>query len=281
MSDSTLARESTFSFPWWRTVTRDAIDQSRYNALTAELQSSLARENALREEKNELLQRQAVLAQEFEHRLINSLQLIASLLSLQSRAAKTPEVALQLTGAARRVVALGRVHHQLHLLDQLANVEFKQFLVQLCDDLSSLLFEEQIDRAIVVEGSKVAIPTVLARPLGLIVNELITNSVKYATGNITVRIEKAAPASYSLSVKDDGPGLPAGFEAAKSKGLGMRLILSMVREIGAELQILPRDNGFGAYITVTFRLPRINADGISLVDRYPACRPKADVPACL
>jgi two-component sensor histidine kinase len=252
MSNSISAREPVFRFPKWRTVERNLIDQRRYDALAAELQASHAREQALRDEKRDFTQRQVMLAQEFEHRITNGLQLIASLLSLQSRAMPTPEARTQLTIAARRVVALGTVHHRLHLLDQPANVELKQFLIDLCDDLSGLLFQNRTDHSILVEGTKVEIPSSLASALGLIANELITNSVKHANSNITVRIEKKARAAYSLSVLDDGPGLPAGVEAVKSKGLGMKLVLSLVEQIGGDLQIVPRDDAHRTCFTVTF-----------------------------
>jgi two-component system, sensor histidine kinase PdtaS len=126
------------------------------------LQASLAREEVALREKNELAQRQVTLAHEFEHRLINGLQLIVSLLSLQSRAAPTPEAADQLTIAARRVSALGRVHRRLHLLDHQDHVEFKQYLQHLCEDLSGLLVEKGSGYAILVEGAPVEIPTTMA-----------------------------------------------------------------------------------------------------------------------
>jgi two-component sensor histidine kinase len=166
---------------------------------------------------------------------------------------RTPEAGAQLSIAARRVVALGTVHYRLHLRNQPANVELKDFLIGLCDDLSDLLFPNRADHAIAVEGTKVEIPSALASALGLITNELITNSVKHAKGGITVRLEKTAPAAYSLSVLDDGPGLPAGGEAAKSKGLGMKLVLWLVEQIGGDLQIIPRGDGHRACLTVTFR----------------------------
>ena len=226
--------------------------QKPYDVLAAELQAALgARADVLRE-KNELAQRQVMLAQEFEHRLINGLQLIVSLLSLQSRTATTPEAADQLTIAARRVAALGRVHRRLHLLDHQDHVEFKEYLQHLCEDLSGLLFQEGSGYAIVVEGANAEIPTTMAIPLGFIVNELITNSAKYAEGHVTVRIEATSPTDRSLSVVDDGPGLPAGFKPADSKGLGMKIVLSLVQQIGGELQILPGDNGRGTRFTVKF-----------------------------
>jgi two-component system, sensor histidine kinase PdtaS len=252
MSISVPTRRSKFEFPWERAADFNAVEQKA--ALEAKLRASLAREEILREEKRDLSKCHVVLEQELEHRFLNGLQLVAGLLSLQSRtAARTPEAAFQLTSAARRIMALGRVHHQLHLRDHQENVELKQFMVNLCDELSDLLFEERNDHSITVEGDEVEIPAVLATPLGFIVNELITNSVKYAKSDITLQIETVSPACYSLSVLDEGPGLPAGFDAAKWSGLGMKLVLSLVKQIGGELQIVPRGNGRAARFTVTFR----------------------------
>ena len=131
-------------------------------------------------------------------------------------------------------------------------MQLKQYLQHLCEDLSGLLFQEQAGSAIVVEGANIEIPTALGIPLGFIVNELITNSAKYANGRITVRLETTPSASHSLSVLDDGPGLPAGFDPANSKGLGMKIIHSLIEQIGGELHIASGDNGRGARFTVTF-----------------------------
>ncbi len=252
MGNSISAHESVFHFPERRTVERNLIDHKRYDALETELQASLAREQALRDEKNDFSQRQVMLAQEFEHRVSNGLQLIASTLVLQSRTMTTPEASIQLSIAASRIHALGSIHHRLHLLNELGQVELKQCLVGLCDDLSRLLVQNRTDNTILVEGTKVEIPSSLAGPLGLIATELITNSVKHANGNITLRTEKVALDTYSLSVLDDGPGLPAGYEVAKSQGLGMKLILRFVKQIGGDLQIIPRHGGHRTCFTVTF-----------------------------
>ena len=250
MSDR--ATETDLPIPFRRALPRDRSSKKSMTRSTAELQAALAREQVLLQEKHELSQRQVMLTQEFEHRLINGLQLIVSLLSLQSRTATTPEAADQLTIAARRVASLGRVHRRLHLLDHQDHVEFKEYLQHLCEDLSGLLFQEGSGYAIVVEGAKAEIPTTMAIPLGFIVNELITNSAKYAEGHITVRIEATSPTDRSLSVMDDGPGLPAGFKPADSKGLGMKIVLSLVQQIGGELHIMPGDNGRGTCFMVKF-----------------------------
>jgi two-component sensor histidine kinase len=246
------ASESEFPISLRGAFVRDLQEPKSYDVLAAELQAALAREATCLQEKNELSQRQTMLAEEFEHRLVNGLQLIVSLLSLQSRSAPTPEAAHQLTIAARRVSAIGRVHHRLHFLDQQDRVEFKQYLQRLCEDLSGLLFQEGSGYAIVVEGTNAEIPTKLAIPLGFIVNELITNSAKYAEGHITVRIDALSAADRTLSVIDDGPGLPAGFAPSDSKGLGMKIVQSLVQQIGGELHMLPGDNGRGTRVTVKF-----------------------------
>jgi len=251
MSDSISAKESVFQFPSGGWVWLDTHAQRERDALTAKLKASLAREDALLREKSNLLQRQDMLAQEFEHRLVNSLQIIVSLLSLQSRAAG-PEAAAQLMVAANRVASFGRVHRGLHLLDHQESVEFKQYLENLCEDLSGLLFQGEAAPTIVVEGAKTDIPTAFAIPLGFIVNELITNSAKYAKSNITVRLETTPTIGHSLSVLDDGPGLPAGFDPSASKGLGMKIVASLVKQIGGQLQIATGENDRGAQFVVAF-----------------------------
>ncbi len=150
MSIQTVETRSEFQRSNLRAVSRETLWKRKYAATKAELTAAIAREEKLLRDKSELLQRQDMLAQEFEHRLINSLQLVVSLLSLQSRTARTVEAAAQLTIAARRVAAFGRVHRRLHLLDHQKSVEFKPYLQHLCDDLSDLLFPQGAGRAVVV-----------------------------------------------------------------------------------------------------------------------------------
>ena len=217
----------------------------------AALQAALAREEALLHEKYEILRRQDAQAQEFEHRLLNSLQLISGMLTMQCRTA-TSEAAAQLSVAARRVGAVGRVHCQLHRLDRQERVEFKEYIEGLCDNLANLLFDDPAIRTIIVQSPVFEIPTALGIPLGFIINELITNAAKYTVGDVIVRIEPAMPGMHSLSVVDEGPGLPAGFDPAEGKGLGMKIIELLVEQIGGQLHILPGDGHVGTRFTITF-----------------------------
>ncbi len=103
-----------------------------------------------------------------------------------------------------------------------------------------------------VEGIEIELPAVTAIPLSFIANELITNAAKYGTGRITVSLEPNPEKGYALAVSNDGPGLPEGFDLADRKGLGMRIIRSLVKQIGGELRIGRADRSQGTRFTVLF-----------------------------
>ena len=111
---------------------------------------------------------------------------------------------------------------------------------------------QRSERDIAVEGVDIELPTVSCRPLGFIANELITNAAKYGKGRITVRLEQKLENGYALSVSNDGPALPEGFDPATRKGLGMRIVQSFVQRIGGELRIDRGDNNEGPRFTVLF-----------------------------
>ena len=253
MNRSTATSKPGFQFPLGE-VWREARPRASQVATKLELQASLARERALRQENEDLSRRYSAQAEEFDHRLLNGIQMIASLLSAQSRAA-SPEAAAQLMVAVNRIVAFGHVHRQLHLLDQERHVEFKQYLDRLSEDLAGLLFPDSPADTITVQGASCKIPTALGIPLGFIVSELITNSAKHAKGKIIVRLETPSPHSHLLSVEDDGPGLPEGFRLDESNGLGMKIVKQFVKQIDGKLCITSGSNGGGAHFAISFRSP--------------------------
>jgi two-component sensor histidine kinase len=178
--------------------------------------------------------------------------MIVSLLSLQSRTTESAEVALQLASAADRIATIGRIHHRLHSFDGVETFAIKQFLDDICRDFSIMLSSEHLKRTVVAEGIEIEVPAVTAIPLGFIANELITNAVKYGTGRITVSLEPNSETNYALSVANDGPALPDGFDPAACKGLGIKIIRSLVERIGGELRIGRGDVSQGTRFTVLF-----------------------------
>ena len=178
--------------------------------------------------------------------------MIVSLLSLQGRASKNAEVASQLAAAADRITTMCRIHQHLHTSNGAPTVAIKQYLEELCRDFSTMWSLGSPDRGIVVEGIEINLPAATAIPLGFIANELITNAAKYGTGRITLNLESNPQQGYLLSVSDEGPGLPEGFDPTGSKGLGMRIIRSFVEQIGGELRIGRSDSNQGTRFTVLF-----------------------------
>jgi two-component system, sensor histidine kinase PdtaS len=243
-------RDAVFESPEHRSVASYERELTKHRYTEIRLREALAREEALLRQKDEMIQQQELLGKESDHRLLNDLQMIVSLLRLQGRASANPEAASQLVAAANRVATIGRVHWRLHSFDGVQTVAFKQYLEDLCGDFSIMLSSEE--RPIVVEGIEIALPTVTGIPLGFIVNELITNAVKYGKGRITVRLEPNRGKGYALSVSNDGPVLPEDFDPAAYKGLGMRIIQSFVERIGGELRIGRGDENKGTRFTVLF-----------------------------
>ena len=241
-----------FKSPERRTVASYERELTRHRRTEIGLREALALEDALFREKDELIRQQTVLGEESDHRLLNGLQMIASLLSLQARASANGEVASGLAAAADRIATIGRIHRRLHSLDGVQTFALKQYLDDLCRDISMMLSSECPERVIVVEGVEVTLPAVTAIPLGFIANELVTNAAKYGTGRITVSLKPDREKGYALSVSNDGPDLPEGFDPAARKGLGMRIVRSLVEQIGGELRIGRADKNRGARFTVLF-----------------------------
>jgi two-component sensor histidine kinase len=217
------------------------------------LRDALARDEALLREKDEVIRQQEILNQECHHRFLNNLQTIVGLLSLQSRAEEDAMVASRLSVAANRVSAIAGLHRHLHSMDGSRTVEFKPYLHELCRDHSTMSMSEQRpDQHIVVEGVDVRLPTTAGIPLGLIVNELVTNAIKHGRGQITVKLQRQPAKGYALSVANDGSTLPEGFDPAACSGLGMTLVSSLVGQIGGELRIDRGDRNDGTRFTVLF-----------------------------
>lgn len=236
-----------------RTAASYERELERYRRAEFQLREVIALDESLLRQKDETIQNQALLSSESDHRLLNDLQMIVSLLSLQSRATANAEAASQLAAAANRIAMIGRIHRRLHSFDGATTVAFKKFIDDLCSDFSSMVSVGRSgERDIAIEGVEIELPTVTVRPLGFIVNELITNAAKYGKGRITVRLEQNPEKGYALSVSNDGPALPEEFDPVARKGLGMRIVRSFVERIGGELLIECGDKDQGARFTVFF-----------------------------
>ena len=190
-----------------------------------------------------------IMAGENDHRTMNSLQFVASLLNLQSRAVRSTEAAGQLTAAANRVSAVARVHRTFAAEPNAERLPILSYLRRLCGELADIL-----ETTVSIDGIEASIPTEQILALGLIANELVTNAKKHGAGNIKVTFRTAGRGEYELCVLDEGKGLPAGFapDRHSAGGLGMKLVALLVNQLDGQLSAGGNPAGRGACFTVTF-----------------------------
>ena len=194
-------------------------------------------EQALRE----ALEDRDLLMREVHHRVKNSLQLVTGLLAAQSRAAETgSSAAAQLAESAARVRTIAAMHDRLYRADPgRVAVELRPYLDGLIEDLRQGMAStlEGRDVRLVMEG-EIAWPAAAVPALGLVATELVTNALKYGAGTVAVRfVPPCGDVPARLVVEDEGRGLPQGFDPSASRGLGMRLVLGLLRGQGAGLEV--------------------------------------------
>jgi two-component sensor histidine kinase len=193
-------------------------------------------ERAARNRAEELVRQNEILARETDHRVMNSLALVSSLLSLQARRAD-PAARVELEDAQRRVHSIAAVHRQLHATGGQPEVETDVFLQRLCNGVKGNAPGHA--SALTVDADKMVVSFDTASGLGLITAELIANSYKHAfpngrKGSVTVTFS-SKESRWVLSVIDDGIGLPPDFDPNGSTGLGMRVVTSLARRLNATL----------------------------------------------
>ncbi len=196
-----------------------------------------------------------MLMREVNHRVKNSLHMIASLLSLQGDGIDDPDTRRQFADAHNRVSTVAQLHQRLYQTDKLQSVEFDQYLHGMCNDLSNFMLSEGEDYTLEVEADPAEFPTDRAIPLALIVNELVTNAFKYAyptgsEGTIRVTFNRQEDGGYILVVSDQGTGLKPDFQPSRG-GLGMTIVTSLCLQLGASLSFGPTSEAGGARFAVS------------------------------
>lgn len=187
-----------------------------------------------------LLADRSLLLDEVNHRVKNSLQQIASVVRLQSRSVADGEAREALDKTLDRIMAVGRVHEQLYKsAGQVGAFDAGDYAKALAHDLVESLGREDVELTTDVEGHVLDLKQ--AVPLALILNELVTNALKYGCPadrpcRIHVGFGTDGP-DYRLSVSDDGVGLPKGFTSRSKKSLGMRAVEALARQLGGRLVV--------------------------------------------
>src|SRR6202167_2224211 len=196
-----------------------------------------------------------VLLREVNHRVGNSLQIIASLLHLQANSSTQDDVKVALTNAMGRVAAVAQVHRRLYTSHDLKNVLLNQYLDALLEDLRRSAEGNRMSR-LTLKAAPVEIDPDRAVAIGIIVNELVMNAVKYAypdgAGPIHVDLN-AQGDDVVLSIADDGVGLNVKTDP-RSTGMGQRIVTAMAQKLAASVERDPRHTGN----RIVLRFHRVN-----------------------
>jgi two-component sensor histidine kinase len=205
------------------------------------------------EEAKETAERYKLMLREGDHRIKNSLQIVASLMCLQERREQNPVAREALHLATARIQAVARIHDALQLNGGKDLVDLGALIATMCETLQAMADEPNTVR-IVVNVDPIAAPIALAQPLVLAVNELVVNALRHAFPNgrggaIIVTLAQIS-GELRVSVADDGVGLPADY--GEGRGYGMRLVKMMVTKIRGAIHV---ENRAGACFTLCAPMP--------------------------
>ena len=221
---------------------------------------SFAQEEALRQ----ALEDKSTLLKELYHRVKNNLQLIVSLFNLQARTMEEGRERQALLEAADRVRSMALVHERLYQSRSLGTIRLDDYMRELCDQLANAASARERGIALALDAAPVEVGLDVAVPLGLLLNEIVSNSLKHAFPDGrhgTIRISLASPAgaaqadddTLQLIVCDDGIGLPPEAERTSRPTLGLKLAAALSEQLLATLTLENRD---GACVSLTFRAGR-------------------------
>jgi PAS domain S-box-containing protein len=199
------------------------------------------------------LKEKELLLREIHHRVKNSLQLISSLLTLQASEIDDKKIIAKYKESENRIHTIALIHESLYQSTNISNINFRDYVEILIEDIinSYGVSTNKIKTTLELGNYNLGIETAI--PLGLIINELISNSLKHAfngydKGEIKIILEKNDE-TYTLTVKDNGIGLPEGFKFIETNSLGILLINSLVNQLEGKLDVEVND---GTLVTITF-----------------------------
>jgi two-component sensor histidine kinase len=197
------------------------------------------------------LDRQQLMVKEVNHRVNNSLSIVASMLHLHSSVADSNDVRHELREASGRIAAIARAHQRLYRGDRIDTLDLGAYLTDVCKDIEDSMPACQVE---VTADDGVEIRTDRAIPAVLLVSELVTNAAKYAypAGNcrVWVTLSRAPKDAVVISVRDEGVGLPPTFDIKSGRRLGMRLVDSFTQQLHGNLQILRKTPGTEFVLTL-------------------------------
>lgn len=202
--------------------------------------------------KKSLEEKEALLG-EVHHRVKNNLAMVLGLIELQAAKITDPKVQTALRESSHRITAMSLIHEKLYKSHNFARIELADYLKDLVLALGGF-FDAHRKTEIIFDLEKISVDPQKAIPLGLITNELITNAFKYAfidrAGKLNVQVRMNEEEEVILSISDNGPGMPEGFDPMKQNSLGFKLLSLFVKQLKGKADYGTKD---GFRFSVTFK----------------------------
>jgi two-component sensor histidine kinase len=219
--------------------------QVEINRKNKALEQVLSEKDQLLAERQGLLVEKDWMLKEIHHRVKNNLQVVSSLLSTQSRHLREPQAVAAIRESQNRVQVMALLHQKLYQADSIGHVNLADYAREIVTYLVESFDRQQSVRT-QLELAPIELETTLATPLGLIINEAVTNALKHAfppprRGTLTVSLVTLGPQQYRLTITDDGVGLPMGFDLKRSRSLGMVIIKGLSRQLDGQLAVSTAD----------------------------------------
>jgi two-component system, sensor histidine kinase PdtaS len=214
--------------------------------------------NRMLETKNQLIEKQhqekEMLLREIHHRVKNNLQIISSLLSMQTRGMHDTKMIDAMKESQSRVKTMALIHEKLYQYDNLARINMKEYMNELSDFLAQT-YRSDKEIKVIIEANDVLLDLDTAVPLGLITNELLTNAHKYAfqdmdQGEIKIMLRNIEDDGYKLVISDTGKGMDKDIDISHSSSLGLKLVRTLTKQINGDLSISVNP---GATFSIYFR----------------------------
>lgn len=207
----------------------------------------ITKRKEMEEKLEKTLEDKDILMKEIHHRVKNNLMVISSLLSLQSMYITDKHTQDIFRESQYRAKAMALIHEKLYRSTDLKSINFTEYTENLTKDLYHAYTPDKSLIKLVVDIEEVKLDVETSIPLGLILNELLTNSLKHGfpenrEGEVTVELHSISENEYELSVSDDGIGFPENIDYKNTDSLGMRIVNSLTEQIEGKLAI-NRDNG--------------------------------------
>jgi PAS domain S-box len=208
--------------------------------------------------KNSLKEKE-ILLREIHHRVKNNLQIISALLMLQADETEDSELLLKYKESENRIHSMALIHERMYQSQDLSSIDFKEYINSLIHDLTYSYGFDSNQQEIMIDVGDFSLSIETVMPMGLIVNELVSNSLKYAFKDfddkpqiIGVKLQSVGENSYKLEIWDNGKGIPENIDFKNTSTLGLQLVNELTKQLDGRIEVIVKD---GTRFKIIFKEP--------------------------